>query len=521
MSSGGDAAGSRPWGRWAARQLDCLFFAIAFGVAVSFSFQRILELPDLVFGMVILVAWVPLEAVFLSVAGTTPGKWLLSIRVVRPDGDLLSLATAFARSLRVWFWGMGLGIPVVNLLANWSGYRQLQESGVASWDRASGTHVDGAVPSRLRMVLGAVLGVACLGFVAYGAYMEDEFSQEALAELAQLRTAEQDAAKEVGASLVPDAEPVVGQLAHGGWAEYEVEVRKETNLVVMAGCDMDCLDLDLALMDGNGEEIVRDDYEDALPLVGATVAPGSYTVRVEMYDCAAGPCTFAYQRSHADFAYWRAWDEGTCFLVHPEGLALTAGHVVERDDTFAVSFADGSTLPGQVVARSADDDLAVLRVERPAESFLPLARSGTPGDRVFTFGFPTSEMLGYEPKYSEGTVTARSGLDERGVLLQTTVPIQPGNSGGPLVNLRGEAVGVMVSTATAEKFLQDYGAIPQNVNFAVKSDAARALVDLPDPPPAAASREEAIQRARESVCLVRHISQLEKETPAWLSASTP
>ncbi len=86
--------------------------------------------------------------------------------------------------------------------------------------------------------------------------------------------------------------------------------------------------------------------------------------------------------------------------------------------------------------------------------------------------------------------------------MQTTVPIQPGNSGGPLVNQRGEVVGIMTSTAAVRAFLALTGTLPQNVNWAVKADFAAPLFEPPVDGRVASSREAAIKQAIGSVCLI-------------------
>lgn len=88
--------------------------------------------------------------------------------------------------------------------------------------------------------------------------------------------------------------------------------------------------------------------------------------------------------------------------------------------------------------------------------------------------------------------------------LQITVPIQPGSSGGPLVNEQGQAVGVVVSTAAIRNFYRETGALPQNVNFAVRTDLGLSLMRGRSQPAIqpAATRKDAIERARRCVFLI-------------------
>lgn len=86
--------------------------------------------------------------------------------------------------------------------------------------------------------------------------------------------------------------------------------------------------------------------------------------------------------------------------------------------------------------------------------------------------------------------------------MQISVPVQPGNSGGPLLNRFGEVVGVVVSTASALPFLKGTGALPQNVSWAVKGAFAAPLFDPAPPLPRVADRGTAVDRALKATCSV-------------------
>jgi S1-C subfamily serine protease len=84
-----------------------------------------------------------------------------------------------------------------------------------------------------------------------------------------------------------------------------------------------------------------------------------------------------------------------------------------------------------------------------------------------------------------------------------SIPVQPGNSGGPVVASDGSVVGVVTATEAVAAFLQATGTLPQNINWAVKAEYAKPMFDQPPAPkPMAKSRSEAIQRATQASCLV-------------------
>jgi len=169
---------------------------------------------------------------------------------------------------------------------------------------------------------------------------------------------------------------------------------------------------------------------------------------------------------------------GTGFAVSADGAILTSAHVVVGFSSIAVVLSDGSIHPAKVLQLSSQTDIAVLKIDAATPAFLELASTAPIklGDKVFTIGFPAPDVLGVRPKYSEGTISSLSGIADDAAWMQMSIPIQPGNSGGPVVDTHGHVVGIVAATAAVGRFLKDTGTLPQNVNWAVKADYARPLL---------------------------------------------
>jgi S1-C subfamily serine protease len=172
---------------------------------------------------------------------------------------------------------------------------------------------------------------------------------------------------------------------------------------------------------------------------------------------------------------------GTGFSVG-HGYVLTNLHVVTGMSRVTVDLADGTHF-AQVVQFDEGNDIAILKIEGGGPSETPRLHLGDattmrPGDRVWTLGYPLAPVLGERPVLTEGSISSLSGLKGDPRLFQISVPIQPGNSGGPLFNDRGDVVGITVASLNAAQMLKQTGAVPQNVNFAVKIHFAKMMLNL-------------------------------------------
>lgn len=166
---------------------------------------------------------------------------------------------------------------------------------------------------------------------------------------------------------------------------------------------------------------------------------------------------------------------GTGFIINDRGAVLTALHVVENGKRIQVRFADGTRATATVTTKQPATDIAVLTVDRLPGVVVPAIMGGLPavGDAVFPVGNP----LGLTGSLTAGVVSALDRsvrvVDGRTLrrLIQFDAAVNPGNSGGPLLNRDGQVVGVVTGTAnpTGQSYFIGIGfAVP----IATAADAA-------------------------------------------------
>lgn len=157
---------------------------------------------------------------------------------------------------------------------------------------------------------------------------------------------------------------------------------------------------------------------------------------------------------------------GTGFFINSDGWAVTNAHVLEGCSSVAVPGI------GAAVDWSIDknNDVAVVRVVGgEGKAYLPFRGTVSRlGEDIAAFGFPLRGILSESIKVTTGNISSLVGMEEDTRYLQISTPLQPGNSGGPIVDYGGALVGV-ATAVLGSNFTKATGIVPQNVNFAVRS----------------------------------------------------
>ncbi len=165
---------------------------------------------------------------------------------------------------------------------------------------------------------------------------------------------------------------------------------------------------------------------------------------------------------------------GTGFFITQQGHLLTNAHVVNECKEVTVASPGGIASTAKIVACDKENDLALLQSpNRPAAiATLRGARPIRPGETVVAYGFPLTGALSSGGVLTSGSVSALTGLRDDTRYLQMSTQIQPGNSGGPLLDTTGAVVGVTTSRLSPRS-----GNAPQNVNFALKAAVVSTFLD--------------------------------------------
>jgi len=164
---------------------------------------------------------------------------------------------------------------------------------------------------------------------------------------------------------------------------------------------------------------------------------------------------------------------GSGFFIDPLGHLLTNHHVVAKCSSIRILPND---LTAKLIASDKTMDLALLKTE-PTPNFAQFGEDNVNlGEEIIVAGFPYRGELSSGINITTGIISALAGPKDDTRLIQITAPVQPGNSGGPLLDTQGNVAGVIVSKLNSLYFAEKYKDIPQNINFAIRSHHALAFI---------------------------------------------
>ena len=162
---------------------------------------------------------------------------------------------------------------------------------------------------------------------------------------------------------------------------------------------------------------------------------------------------------------------GTGFVISEFSHVVTNEHVVRSCRTINIMTSEG-TKEASLLASDKNNDLAVLIIPNHSWQKFAKLRPGYDvkvGEDITVVGYPLGDILGSNVKATSGTISSTTGIGNDTGMYQISAPIQPGNSGGPLLDDSGNVIGVVTSKLNDLALVNLTGTVPQNVNFAIKN----------------------------------------------------
>lgn len=168
---------------------------------------------------------------------------------------------------------------------------------------------------------------------------------------------------------------------------------------------------------------------------------------------------------------------GTGFFISKTGHILTNHHVINNCGAVEVSH-EGKMYAAGVLASDPVNDLSVLKTGARPSTALPLS-TNNPSllQEIYVAGFPFGKAVSSSVKVTKGIISSLTGFNNNSSQIQIDAALQPGNSGGPILDTKGNAVGVAVSKMDFRYALEQFGAVPENTNFGVKASTARSFLE--------------------------------------------
>jgi S1-C subfamily serine protease len=168
---------------------------------------------------------------------------------------------------------------------------------------------------------------------------------------------------------------------------------------------------------------------------------------------------------------------GSGFAVTSDGYVITNYHVI-KGCTDVKIHDKGNAFISTIITFDPNNDIALLKGDFKPRSFYPLSRE-TPKllTEVYVAGHPFGQDISTTVKVTRGIVSSLTGIANNFSNLQIDAALQPGNSGGPIMDNKGNVVGVAVAKLDLDTIVEEYGVVPENVNFGVKSNVVLNILE--------------------------------------------
>ena len=168
---------------------------------------------------------------------------------------------------------------------------------------------------------------------------------------------------------------------------------------------------------------------------------------------------------------------GSGFAVSDDGYVITNNHVIEGCQKVVLHI-KGTEIPVTVVTYDPQNDLALLKGNFRPSTVFPLTNNRPELlQDVYVAGFPFGNKVSTSVKVTKGIISSLTGIGNNFSNIQIDAALQSGNSGGPILDELGNVVGVAVSKLDAKYMFDNFGSIPENTNFGIKSNVVRSIMD--------------------------------------------
>ncbi len=167
---------------------------------------------------------------------------------------------------------------------------------------------------------------------------------------------------------------------------------------------------------------------------------------------------------------------GTGFFINRSGHIVSNNHVIDSCNAVKLHY-KGKVTPVTILATDRSNDLSLMKVDTKPDDVFPVAiNDANLLDDIFVAGFPFGKTVSSSVKVTKGVVSALTGIANNYSNIQIDAALQPGNSGGPIINKEGNVVGVAVAKLDYKIILKNYDTIPEGTNFGIKSSTVQQFI---------------------------------------------